>query len=179
MDAASAASLIRGAVTAAFPIWADLGAGRGTFSLALASLVGTDGRVYAVERDLAALEALTAAARAHPGGAPVIAVPGDFAQSLELPVLDGVMMANAMHFVRADQQFRVLERTVAMLRPGGRLLIVEYDGRPANRWVPFPIPLVRLGELVQQLGLPDPVVAGKRPSAYGGTMYAAYTTCRG
>jgi hypothetical protein len=52
-------------------------------------------------------------------------------------------------------------------------VIVEYDGRPANRWVPYPLSVARLSEFAAELSLLPPVVLGERPSAYGGIMYAA------
>ena len=52
------------------PVWADMGAGSGTFTFALARLLGPEGRVVAVDREPAALESLRrrleARARAWP-----------------------------------------------------------------------------------------------------------------
>ena len=52
MRAHDAAALIRSAVTEPGGKWADLGAGTGTFSRALATLLGPAGTVYAVDHDL-------------------------------------------------------------------------------------------------------------------------------
>ncbi len=58
MEQSDAVRLIGAAVPAGAATWADLGAGSGTFTLALASLLGPGGIVYAVDRDTDALRKL-------------------------------------------------------------------------------------------------------------------------
>lgn len=173
MNASDAARLVAPAV-AADGAWADLGAGNGTFTAALARLLGPRGRVYAIERDAQALATLGALAeRAPSDSAPITVVRGDFTGHLDLPVLDGVLLANSLHFVRDEEQSPLLARLTALLSAGGALVIVEYDNRPRSRWVPFPVPLGRLADLAHDARLTSPVLAGRRHSNYGGTMYAA------
>lgn len=90
---------------------------------------------------------------------------------LEEPRLDGILLANALHFV-ADAGV-VLGRLAAWVRPGGRVVLVEYERRPATRWVPYPIPVARLAELATSAGLSTPVITATRPSAFGGVLYVA------
>jgi trans-aconitate methyltransferase len=166
-----AAMLIAPAVPAHGSRWADLGAGTGTFTRALASLLAPGAEVYAIDRDPRAVAALATA------GARIIPLRADFADprawdALALPPLDGILLANALHFV-ADQA-PVLARLAAGLRPGGRLVVVEYEGRPASRWVPYPVSSARLAALLPAW-MSAPVRAGSRPSAFGGTMYAAWS----
>ena len=165
-----AAKLIAPAVPAHGSRWADLGAGTGTFTRALASLLAPGACVYAVDRDPRALSALGTDARITPLRAD-FGDPGAW-EALALPPLDGILLANALHFV-ADQA-SVLARLAAGLRPGGRLVLVEYEGRPASRWVPYPVSSARLATLLPA-GMSAPVLAGSRPSAFGGTMYAAWS----
>lgn len=173
MDSGDAARLISPAV-AAGSRWADLGAGTGTFTAALARLLGRDGSVYAIEQDERALAALSTLARRNSqDSAPITVLRGDFTESLDLAVLDGVLLANSLHFVPDDAQSSLLSRLATSLTASGSLVVVEYDNRPRSRWVPFPVSLARLGDLARHAALASPVLVGRRASEYGGTMYAA------
>lgn len=173
MDASEATGLIT-TMVAAGDAWADLGAGTGTFTAALARLVGREGRVYAVERDAHAVRALgVLAQRQSRDDAPITIVDADFRQRLDLPALDGVLLANSLHFVADDEQSPLLSRLAALLRAKGATVIIEYDNRPRSRWVPFPVSLARLGDLARAAGFAAPVIVGRRASEYGGTMYVA------
>lgn len=172
MNDHEALALLRAAIPAAdSETWADLGAGTGTFTRALASLVGAGGRVIAVDRDAHALGAIRAWA-ARLGGRPAVAVvEADVAAPPELPPLDGVVMANVLHFM-ADAG-AVLSRVAARLKPGGRMVLIEYEGRRPSRWVPYPVSAARFVELAADAGLSPPRVVATRPSAFGGEMYVA------
>jgi ubiquinone/menaquinone biosynthesis C-methylase UbiE len=173
MELPEAVALIRDAVVGREGVWVDLGAGHGVFTRALAELLNENSRIYAVDRDARALSEL--AHRAGARGADVKAVEGDLTQDLSLPghtgPLDGMLLANSLHFV-ADQA-AVLGRLVRRLRPGGRLVLVEYDRRASSRWVPYPIPLSQLAGLTAAAGLSAPRLTASRPSEYGGVLYSA------
>jgi SAM-dependent methyltransferase len=178
MDVREASGLIEVAVPRGATTWSDLGAGSGTFTRALALLLGPGGHVYAVERDPSKMKVLQKLAHDPAGSATIVPVHADFTQALELPELDGTLLANALHYVPADDQVRVLAAILGGVREGGRLVIVDYDGRTPNQWVPFPVSIARFRELAAQLGLTAATVVGSVPSAYGGTMYAAYAVKR-
>src|SRR5918996_3363276 len=143
-----AVALLRGAIPRSRGIWADIGAGDGTFTRALAELLGPTSSLYAVDRDADAVAALT---RWAASDAPnVTVVRADFTRPLTLPglepsTLDGMLLANALHFVRDPDA--VLARLVTHLRPGGRVVLIEYDRRRASPWVPYPIPSSSLPSL--------------------------------
>lgn len=183
MQPHEAASLIMGVARGAdaairgTPRWADLGAGHGTFTQALAMLLGQGARVHAVDRDVAAYAALLALAGRRPSGAVIVPALADFAdarawETLGLRDLDGVLLANALHFVPASQQGVVLARVAGALRPGGALLLVEYEGRSPSPWVPHPVSQARLQALVPA-GWARPQTVGARGSMFGGSIYAA------
>ena len=175
MKTSEAVALIREAIPRTAGTWADLGAGTGTFTRALIGLTGPESRIYAVDRDARALAALREVA-ASKRNAEVVPVVADFTQRFELPglgaddKLDGILLANALHFVR-DQE-AVLRSLVTLLEPHGRVVIVEYDGRGPDRWVPFPIPSATFPALATAVGLSNPRVVGTLPSRFGGSIYA-------
>jgi SAM-dependent methyltransferase len=174
MNRREAAALIEEAVGGHGGAWADLGAGSGTFTRALVDLLGHGVTVYAMDRDRSAVAALGELARAS--AAHIVPVEGDFIADEDLPrlphVLDGLLLANALHFVR-DAGI-VLARLVRRLRAGGRVVLVEYDRRGASRWVPYPTPVATLPALAHDAGLTPFTVTATRPSRYQGTMYAAF-----
>ena len=101
MEIQEAVDLLRDAVGESTGIWADLGAGTGTFTLALAELLG-GGTIYAVDDDASAIRALGELQAV--GGTRIVPVKADFTHPVELPglggtPLDGLLMANALHFV--------------------------------------------------------------------------------
>lgn len=153
-----AVELIRPAVEPG-QAWAELGAGEGTFTRALGALVGAAGSVHAFDRDPAAVRTLRELTL--PGGAPLHVARSDFTRSLDFPPVDGVLMANALHFAREPEA--VLRRLAARLPPRGKLLLVEYDRTRGNRWVPYPVPLARLREMAARVG--SRAARGDRASA--------------
>ena len=105
-------ALLEGGVTSRGGRWADLGAGEGAFTLALADLVGPDAHITAIDKDASALRGISRRFETRVA---------DFTTPLDLHDLDGVVMANSLHFVRDKQP--VLEAVRAMLKPGGRLVM--------------------------------------------------------
>ena len=175
MNDRDALALLRAAIPSAEgEAWADLGAGGGTFTRALAALVGPSGHVIAVDEDARALAGLRRWADAIRGGPAITLLRADIARAFDLPPLDGAVMANVLHFV-ADAE-AALARIAARLKPGGRLVLIEYEGRRPSRWVPYPISAAQFAELAAGVGLEPPRVAATRPSAFGGDLYVAVAT---
>lgn len=171
MELVDASNLIRAAVTRPGGTWADLGAGSGTFTSAVARLLGEGGVVYAVDRVAGGLAAGVVGA---PGAARVVPVVGDLREPLPLADLAGVVMANSLHFVAGAEQADVLTRVVSYLRPEGVVVLVEYDQRRGSPWVPFPVPLERFEVLAAEAGLAVVKEIGRRRSRFGPRdIYAA------
>ena len=173
MDPRHAHELLRDAVPAGGRAWADLGAGDGTFTRALAAILGPGARILAMDRDPRAVAALERLAQRVPG---VQASLADFSRPLDPPgggegTLDGILFANSLHFVAAAPV--VLARLTRWLRPGGRAVLIEYDRRPASRWVPHPIPAEDWPTLAAAAGLSRPAVVARWRSAFGGDLYVA------
>jgi SAM-dependent methyltransferase len=142
--------------------WADLGCGDGTFTRALALLVGPGSVVHAVDVDRARLRAIPASegeVRIATHAADFTCQPWPFADRL-----DGILMANSLHYVRDQRAF--LERCRARLQPRHRFLFVEYDLDVPNRWVPYPVNRDRLSSLFTDIGYAEVEILRTRPSRY-------------
>ncbi len=164
--------LIRGGVSRPGGVWADLGAGTGNFTRALAELLGTQGKIYALDRDARAISTQRAHVSSAPESATIIPQQADVTQTLTLPPLDGILLANLLHFIQ-DQE-GLLRRLANHLTPDGRLLIVEYEQALPIAWVPFPVPFANLTSLVQDTGFGEPEQIGTRQSPSSGrVLYAA------
>jgi ubiquinone/menaquinone biosynthesis C-methylase UbiE len=168
VDHADHVRLLRDGVTRG-GTWADLGAGTGAFTLALAELVGPGAEVVAVDRDRGALRGLEGALR--PGGATVRTLAADFTKPLALASLDGVVMANSLHFVRNKAPVLALVR--GMLKPSGRLLLVEYDADSGNPWVPYPMTFDTWRALADSNGFRDTRQLATVPSRFLRRIYSA------
>ena len=121
--------------------WADIGAGEGAFTLALADLLGPGGRIVAVDRDATgAARRTTRAVRAR---FPETRADDAIAADLTAPARP----ARARRPRRGEQpplrrsatgRSRSSRRWPSHLRPGGRFVVVEYDADRGNPWVPHP-----------------------------------------
>jgi SAM-dependent methyltransferase len=161
--------LIRRGVEGGGPVWADLGAGSGAFTLALADVLGASAVIHAVDRDARALRTNEAAMRARFPGVEAHFVSADFTRALDLPELDGVVMANSLHFQR--DQPAVVQLVRGLLRPGGRLVVVEYNIERGNFAVPHPVPFERWERLARDAGFEHTELLERRPSRW--EMYSA------
>lgn len=165
-------ALIRNGVSRPGGVWADLGAGTGNFTWALAELLGPQATVYAPDRDGAAITAQRERIQRQPPAARVIPRQADVTHPLDLPPLDGLLLANLLHFVR--DQASLLQHVVGHLPPAGQLLLVEYEQRLPIPWVPFPVPFARFSALAVAAGFGSPRQVGTRRSPSSGrVLYAA------
>ena len=171
MDHADHVRLIRDGVAGVGPAWADLGSGGGAFTLALADLLESGGRIVSIDRDPRALRGQAEALRLRFPDVTVDQRVADFSRPLGLAGLDGIVMANSLHFVR--NKGPVLELVRGYLRSGGHLVLVEYDTDHGNPWVPYPVSWARLPTLLENAGFHDPRRLASVPSRFLGSIYSA------
>jgi SAM-dependent methyltransferase len=156
-----ATALIEGGVDARAPeVWADLGCGDGTFTLALASLLGDGSTIHAVDTDASALRRVP---DRHANVSIVTHVHDFTRQPWPFDDVDGILMANALHFVQSQAAF--IRACAPSLRQP-RFLIVEYDTDVANPWVPYPLSRASAERLFAGNGYPSITTLGTRPSRY-------------
>ena len=172
MNHADHVNLLRPANLASGGTWADLGAGSGAFTLALRELVGPEATIYAVDRDRAALRRLEAAHRARfasAGG--LIPLRHDFSGPFDVPPLDGIVMANSLHYYKDKE--RVLRHVREFLKPQGILLLVEYNVDSGNIWVPQPLSFKSYRSIARRAGFSEPRLLATAPSSFLQEFYSA------
>jgi len=173
MDHADHVALIRTGVEGAGPRWLELGAGEGAFTLALADILGIGADIEAVDRDGGVLARAAASIGAmYPGVSLQVAV-GDFTRSLPAGPFDGVLAANSLHFAR--DRSPVLAAIRRVLRPGGPLIVVEYDADQGNPWVPHPFSFQTWCREATAAGYDEPRLLHRVPSRFLSAIYGAAT----
>ena len=146
-------------------IWCDLGCGEGLFTLTLATLLAAGSTIYAVDRNQPALKRIPD----EHNGVSILKSRGDLNDhNLQIPPVDGVLIANALHFI--PKQEDLLRR---LRRISERFLIVEYEQSQSSRWQPYPVSFQKLGKLFQAAAVHSVMQISTRKSRFGGIMYSA------
>ncbi len=146
--------------------WCDLGCGSGTFTTALAKLLAPGSSIHAVDLDQKALDSMPDSY----DGVEIRKTLADIGSpSLRLSTVDGILMANTLHFIRDQQVF--MNKLLAVTE---KFLIVEYEGTSPNPWGPYPVGFERLRQLFIEVGAERVEKLATRPSLFGGTMYSAF-----
>jgi len=163
--------LLRDGVPATGGVWADLGSGDGAFTLALADLLGPGAQIYSVDREAHSLERQEISMALQFSGVQVTYLVADYTRPLDLPPLDGIVMANSLHFQRAKEGVLSLVRDY--LKPGGRLLLVEYNSDHGNMWVPYPLSYPTWEKLATASGFVQTRLLATTPSRFLREIYSA------
>lgn len=144
--------------------WADLGCGSGVFTYALAGLLPAGSLVHAVDRDHQSFDDNKIIAFRQ----------ADFiTEELNLPKLNGILMANSLHYVSEKDSF--LDKLKTYLIPLGELIVIEYDTLHSNPWVPYPIDFANLRSLFHRHGYSSVKEISRKKSLYRrGYIYAAH-----
>jgi ubiquinone/menaquinone biosynthesis C-methylase UbiE len=172
MDHTDHVNLLRPADLNQGGIWADFGAGSGAFTLALRELVGLSAEIYAIDKDRSGFDQLEKSHRASFGTSQNLhLVRGDFTGALFLPPLDGIVMANSLHFFRDKE--KVLKHVRSFLKLTGVLLLVEYNVDSGNPWVPHPFTFETFRTLAPRAGFSEPHLLAKVPSRFLKEFYSA------
>lgn len=165
--------LLRSAVTPKKQIWADFGSGDGAFTLALRELGGEETEIYSVDVDSSRLSIQKKHFDEMFSRSNIHFLHEDFTKPLDMPMLDGIIMANSLHYIEKKIPFLIDVKDY--LKPTGKLVIVEYNSEVGNRWVPFPLPFNRFEKLCQETGFLAPQKIGSQPSEFLREIYSAVT----
>ena len=148
--------------------WADLGAGDGLFTRALGSVLPENSSILAVDQNVSSLKFI----RWNLKSVSLQTQVDNFISMNWAENLDGILMANALHYVSDQVAFSLRLKT--KLSPLGRLIVVEYERRQSNAWVPYPVDFKKLQELGEKAGFSSIVKLEETPSIFdGATIYSA------
>lgn len=148
--------------------WADLGCGSGLFTAALSHFLLPGSTIHAIDyRPPASIKSVKAGVNVKIEEADFVNDPFFFND------LDGFVMANALHYVKDRPNF--MRKINFALKPGGSLLIVEYDtDQPVPTWVPYPLSYKSLQQFFESQGYTSITKLQTHPSLYGrANIYAA------
>lgn len=146
-------------------LWADLGCGKGAFTYALAELLPEESKIFAIDNTHQKM-------RGSQSGVAIEFIKADFNKdTLPLKNLDGILMANSLHFVHDKMQ--CLRKQERYFTGAGKFIVIEYDTNHSNPWVPYPITFSKLKVLFNELNYSEIELLGKQKSKFGGSVYAA------
>ncbi len=166
-------NLLRGAIPEPGGVWADFGSGSGAFTLALAELIGPGGKIYSLDKDQEALHRQARSMAIQFPGVSVDTLKADFTRTVDLPRLDGAVMANSLHFVAHARKLEVVRLIKGYLKPGGRLVLVEYNVDAGNVWVPYPLSYKSWENIARGAGFDHTRLLATRPSHFLKEIYSA------
>lgn len=144
-------------------LWADLGCGSGFFTNALALQLFPKSEIYAIDKQ-ANLQLIS-----NNKGVITHFQAADFEKdNLDLPALNGILMANSLHFV--EDKKKLIKKLSHHLAENGKFVIIEYDTDRANTWVPYPISFAKLQALFSDSGFMSVEKMAETKSLYGSGM---------
>src|SRR6185369_9054069 len=139
-------------------LWLDLGCGTGLFTLALAGNLPAGSKIIAIDKDEKALKKIPATVN----DVVIQTMAADFVyDALEMKEVNGILIANSLHYVKDKET--LLKKLISLMKRNGVFLIVEYDRKASNRWVPYPLTIDDAKALFKSLAYQGFQVLDKRP----------------
>lgn len=150
-----------------------MGSGTGAFTLALADVMRSEGQIISIDKDRFALRKQAKSIQQQFPKTAVFYQTADYTKPLNLPLLDGIVMANTLHFHQGDKRIQLLKQIRDYLKPDGRLIVVEYDTDRGNHWVPYPMSFYTWQAVAAQAGFAETTLLAMQPSRFLGQIFSA------
>lgn len=149
--------------------WADLGCGSGLFTLALLQELEHGSKIVALDQNISDFnwDQIPEDRRFE-----IILLQEDMNNFQASEILDGILMANSLHFIKDKLSF--LKTLIPTLNDVGSVIIIEYDTDRSNPWVPYPVKLKDMQSILSAAGFKSSTVIGFHPSRYLGRMYSIH-----
>lgn len=166
-------NLLRPGIDQTGGTWADFGSGWAAFTLALADLLGPGATIYSIDKNRSSLRDQQPQLSSRFPQTTVHYIPADFTHPIDLPPLDGIVMSNALHFIRDKDKPAVLALLHSYLKPSGRLILVEYNTDRSNLWVPHPLSYPTWEKLATRNNFTSTRLLFSYPSSSRSEIYSA------
>jgi ubiquinone/menaquinone biosynthesis C-methylase UbiE len=142
---------------------ADIGCGPGFFALPAAAIVGETGRVYALDTEPRMLDSLR---ELSPPLSVEPMVSGEQTFPIDDACVDFVLLAYVLH--EAEDRGAFLKEASRITRPGGRLLLIDWEKQVEERGPPVAERLSRedSATLLEAAGFTDCAAGSVTPSHY-------------
>lgn len=125
-------------------VWIDAGCGNGTYSFPLSTLVS---EVIALDKNKNNLSYLESKITSEMN---IWTQHFDFSKpSWNSSLVDGILFSFSLHY---DPEHRIaLEHAYRQLKPGGKLVVIEYSSEKSVPWVPYPLPQEELISILETI----------------------------
>ncbi len=157
-------------------VWADLGSGTGAFTLALRDLAGPQVEIFSIDVQAIDLQEQEQTFETKFPSSKIHFIEADFTKPLDIKPLDGILMANSLHYIRQQSDF--LTRIKKYLKPQGKIVFVEYNSNDSVHWVPYPLSYKRLSHKLILSGFKEVELLDKISSRWLNEMYCAQALLR-
>ena len=97
----------------------------------------------------------------------------DYTRPMTLPLLDGLLLANKLHFHLPSKRPALLQQLRTYLKPMGRLIIIEYNTRNGTRWVPHPFTFDEWQQMATNAGFTQTTMLATHPSHFLREIFSA------
>ncbi|MFP3853648.1 MAG: class I SAM-dependent methyltransferase [Anaerolineales bacterium] len=138
----------------------------------MAHHLGSDGRVIGLDIHRQSLKRLKRNIEGTIWNSQIFPLQGDLRDPLPLERLDGYLLANVLHFFVDKEKKAILRRLLHEIRPGGQLILVEYNSHRGNAAVPHPLPAQDWLRLMKALDWQHARLQAVVPSSFLGEMAA-------
>jgi SAM-dependent methyltransferase len=154
-------------------IWVDAASGDGVFGQALLEIANPSIDIIGFDIDRSVVQHFISQLKART--LQCYALQADLRRQLPFVGVDGIILANGLHFYPRPQQVRLLEHCAQALRQTGQLVVVEYNTERSTNAVPYPISEKNINHLLSPAGFTGPKKISRVRSTYLGEMYAVLT----